>query len=336
MYDDEIPRFRDVVLIDGDRDLPTAQDLIRNFDCVIAYTDNKCGVPIPTTIADSAAAALSGFLAAGTPTAPKGAVLTGFAFNRQIGFGNAIFGQALSPIRKTSAGLDARCQPNDPCIIGFCPAPSERMFAPGGSAPACFNCPAATCDPAADVTCCVTGDPTINPTCCDPNDPNYAACGTQTALACSTSPDPAHTGFNTCLVNSTGAFCGQAVNPVNQPTNIQPDRVCQSLWKGVNGPTSSSYANAFQGNPLLNTATLCGNYLSAPDLPLIAANQARNIVALNVFPGYAPDLQKTWFSCILANAAIYACGERRCRAPLAGEACFEFCDATGANCSCCN
>jgi len=36
-------------------------------------------------------------------------VLTGFAFDRQIGFGDAIFRRGLSPFRRTTQGLDDRC-----------------------------------------------------------------------------------------------------------------------------------------------------------------------------------------------------------------------------------
>jgi len=327
MYDDGIPRFSDVVLVDGDKELPTGAALAQNFDAIIVYTDNKCGVPIPVNIANSAAKALTDFLALGTAAAPKGAVVTGFAFNTSIGLGNGAFGGGLVPFRKTSPAVDTRCSPTDPlgegrgpCTIGFCPAPSVRMFSPTGSAPACFSCPALTCDPAVD------------PNCCDPNDPNVNIGCTVPSLACSSVPDPLHTGFNTCL-DSTSAFCGQPVNPVNDPTNIQPDRVCQSLWKGVNGPTSASFAST--GVTLNTNAVLCGNYLGYADLPLVAVNQARNVVTLNLFPAYSEDLRKTWFSCILANAAIYASGERRCRAALPGEG-GEFCDAAGANCSICN
>jgi hypothetical protein len=50
MYDDGIPRFRDVVLIDGDRERPTGEELLENFDVVIAYTDRQCGIPIPAKL----------------------------------------------------------------------------------------------------------------------------------------------------------------------------------------------------------------------------------------------------------------------------------------------
>jgi len=111
MYDDGIPRFRDVVLVDGDRERPTAEELLENFDVVIAFTDNQCGVPIPEEIADQAARALRRFVREG-----GGLVLTGFAFDEEIGFGDAIFRRGLSPFGKTEAGLDDRCSRPGPLV----------------------------------------------------------------------------------------------------------------------------------------------------------------------------------------------------------------------------
>jgi len=122
MYDDGIPRFRDVVLIDGDRAQPTAAELARNFDCVIAFTDNKCGVPIPAGIATQAGNALAGF----AQTPGKGVVLTGFAFSSSIGFGDAIFAPGLSPLRRGGPGVDVRCsRPMDQDPFGN-PLPAPR------------------------------------------------------------------------------------------------------------------------------------------------------------------------------------------------------------------
>lgn len=138
MYDDGIDRARDVVVVDGDRELPTATQLIQNFDIVIAYTDNKCGQPIPTTIANSAAAALQGFIA----VPGKGLILTGFAFSSSIGFGNAIFGGGLSPLRKGGPGLDARCSRGQPCGVGTCPATNPDTgftCAIAGAPPECLD-----------------------------------------------------------------------------------------------------------------------------------------------------------------------------------------------------
>ncbi len=117
-YDDSITRLRDVEVIDGSLFLPTATQLIRNFDIVIAYTDNKCGQPIPNAIANSAADALSGFIA----VPGKKLLLTGFAFSSSIGFGNAVFAAGLSPLRKGGPGLDQRCNRDTPCPVGTCPA----------------------------------------------------------------------------------------------------------------------------------------------------------------------------------------------------------------------
>jgi hypothetical protein len=133
-YDDGIDRLRDVQVIDGDLVLPSGAQLIQNFDILIAYTDNKCGQPIPAPISNSAARALADFVSASTPDAPKKLILTGFAFSRSIGFGNAIFGNGMSPLKKGGPGL-APCArqlsadgSRGPCFIGTCP----DGFAPTG------------------------------------------------------------------------------------------------------------------------------------------------------------------------------------------------------------
>jgi hypothetical protein len=140
-YDDSIDRPRDVVLVDGDREQPTATQLIQNFDVVIAYTDNRCGVPIPAAIANQAANALAGFIAAPN----KGLILTGFAFSSSIGFGDAIFAGGLSPIRKGGPAVDTRCTRDTPCAIGSC----AGLAAPDGSGQTCapVDVPAVCRDP---------------------------------------------------------------------------------------------------------------------------------------------------------------------------------------------
>jgi hypothetical protein len=91
-------RFGSVTLVDGDAVLPTAQYLLNNFDAVIAVTDNKCGIPMPQNIADSAGNALAGFAQGG-----GGIVLSSFGYSGMIGFGNAIFTPGLSPFQKGGA-----------------------------------------------------------------------------------------------------------------------------------------------------------------------------------------------------------------------------------------
>ena len=129
-YDDGIDRARDLQLIDGDLVQPTGQQLINNFDIVIAYTDNKCGEPIPAQIANQAAGALNGFLSA----PDKKLILTGFAFSSTLGFGNAIYGAGRSPL--TKGGPDnAACTREAPCVIGTCPAGCSVR----GNPPECFD-----------------------------------------------------------------------------------------------------------------------------------------------------------------------------------------------------
>jgi hypothetical protein len=132
-YDDTIDRLRDAQIIDGDLVLPTAQQLIQNFDIVIAYTDNKCGPTLPTNIANSATSALTGFIG----TAGKKLILTGFAFSSTLGFGNGIYANGLSPLTKGGPGLAAcrRAAAGGPvCEIGTCPATS-----PNGSGNTCTS-----------------------------------------------------------------------------------------------------------------------------------------------------------------------------------------------------
>jgi hypothetical protein len=124
-YDDSIDRERDIQIIDGDLLQPTATQLIHNFDIVIAYTDNKCGQPIPPGIAFQAANALAGFIS----SPGKKLILTGFAFSSSIGFGNAIFANGLSPLTKGGPGL-AACTRGTPCQIGSCPSGCTPQGAP--------------------------------------------------------------------------------------------------------------------------------------------------------------------------------------------------------------
>ncbi|NIM51710.1 MAG: hypothetical protein GTN78_25700 [Gemmatimonadales bacterium] len=94
-------RFGPVTVIDGDVAQPTAQDLLDDFQCVIAMTDSRCGVPIPQSIADAAADAMTGFAQAG-----GGVVLSTFGFSHRpsggIGFGASIFGAGLSPLQQAT------------------------------------------------------------------------------------------------------------------------------------------------------------------------------------------------------------------------------------------
>jgi len=289
-YDDGIPRFREVHLIDGDRELPTAAQLANNFDCVIAIADNKCTPGLQSAlIYAQAAAALAGFANATVPAGapPKGVVLAGSAFNTATGFGSAIFASGLSPFRKASTQLDVRCSPDHPCPVGTCAPGSERMFPSTVSAPECFTCAAS------NFTCDATGCFEIT--------------------GCALSADPAHPPLQQCL--GTDQFgqtreCGGFVNPIFTPQTTTTDRVCESLAQGVNGPTSMSLANEFPASALSTGATACMNYQNGA--PLSAVNARRNVVGLNLYPTYSADLAKTWFSCIVANAAILACGERRC------------------------
>lgn len=278
MYDDGIPRFTDVVLVDGDRDMPTGQELLENFDVVIAYTDNKCGIPIPEDIADHAARSLRRFVRGG-----GGLVLTGFAFNEQIGFGDAIFRRGLSPFRKTDAGLDGRCSrpgplanPSTgeidvfdvpgPCAIGRCPAP------------------------------------------CTPQFPGFPE-----------NPDP--TQAKICL-DSAGVRCENtdtipsSTDPLFQPFPVTPDKACDHMLSLVDGPTISSWATALTEADVDPTATLCFNYdnIEGTPLPFLAINADRNIVALNTFPPDAHDINKFWYQCQVGNAIQYAAGNQdKCR-----------------------
>ncbi len=114
-YDDGIDRERDLMLIDGDLVLPTGTQLINNFDIIVAYTDNKCGEPIPAQIANSAAGALNQFIS--QPN--KKLILTGFAFSSTLGFGDRIY--ASSPLTKGGPG-NATCTRDNPCFVGSCPS----------------------------------------------------------------------------------------------------------------------------------------------------------------------------------------------------------------------
>ncbi len=92
-------RFSSVTLVDGDVVMPTAEDLLNNFNVVIAMTDNRCGFPIPQNIADSAASALVGFANMG-----GGVVLATFGFSTTLGFGSALFAPGLSPFQRVQGG----------------------------------------------------------------------------------------------------------------------------------------------------------------------------------------------------------------------------------------
>ncbi len=92
-------RFGSVELVDGDVELPTAQDLLDKYDRVIAMTDSRCGEPIPKNIADSGADALAGFARSG-----GGLVIAAFAFSKfpdGIGLGPSLFKPGLSPFQQS-------------------------------------------------------------------------------------------------------------------------------------------------------------------------------------------------------------------------------------------
>ena len=121
IYDDR-EDLADVTLIDGDAQRPTASYLLSNFDCVLAFTDNRAGVPLPG--AGQAANALVGFVQNG---GGRGIVLAGFGFSTSIGFGDALFpNRGLSPLQRVAADNDLRCTPATPCQIGVCPAGCTR------------------------------------------------------------------------------------------------------------------------------------------------------------------------------------------------------------------
>ena len=67
-------RFGAVTLVDADLTQPTTQNLLDNYDCVIAPTDNRCGGVSNST-------AMAGFATAG-----RRVVLATFAFSTSIGF----------------------------------------------------------------------------------------------------------------------------------------------------------------------------------------------------------------------------------------------------------
>ncbi len=80
-------RFNTVTLIDGDVVLPTAQDLLDNYSCVLAATDNRCGD-------ESSSDAIAGFVQGG-----GGLVLASFGLQTGIGFNGPIFDPGLSPFQ---------------------------------------------------------------------------------------------------------------------------------------------------------------------------------------------------------------------------------------------
>lgn len=277
MYDDGIPRFRDVVLVDGDRQQPTAGELLENFDVVIAFTDKQCGIPIPAGIANQAAQALAGFANAG-----GGVVLTGFAFDDQIGFGNALFRPGLSPFGKTDQGLDGRCsrpglmadpvagesgtvEVPGPCPIGSCPAPCTPQF------------PGFPDNP----------DPSRAKICLDP-------------------------AGQRCLNEDT---IPASFDPLFQPFPVTEDKACDHMLSEVDGPTISSWAIALTEADVDPTATPCFNYdIAGEPLPFLAINADRNIVALNTYPPDANDINKFWYQCQVGNAVQYAGGNHdKCR-----------------------
>jgi hypothetical protein len=250
-YDDGIDRVRDLVVVDGDLTQPTATQLIQNFDIVIAYTDNKCGIPIPFNIANQAANALQGFIQAPN----KGLILTGFAFSSSIGFGDAIFGFGLSPLRKGGPGIDQRC------------GRTSVLTGADGS-----DCKVGTCPAGCSITLDSRGSPE-------------------------------------CHSNADGSVCTQY-----QPWPVTNDFACDHMLSSINGPTSSSWATALTRTSVAPGATLCFNYdVAGPAVPYLAINAARNIIALNAFPGDSVDIQKFWFGCMLGDMVQWLSGDHnRC------------------------
>ena len=239
-------------MINGSLLQPTAtQDFINNFDIVIAYTDNKCGQPIPTSIANQAASALAGFIAA----PGKGLLLTGFAFSNSIGFGNAIFANGLSPLTKGGPGL--ACTRDAPCFIGSCaglPAPDATSCTPQGAPAECKDQSGTFCDR-----------------------PNYQP------------------------LAGPGAGAGGGF-------------ACGNMLPSVNGPTSSSWATKLTGANAARGGTLCFNYNdangAATDVPFLAINAKKNIVAINGMPADSNDIQKFWYGCLLGNVIQFLSGDQ--------------------------
>lgn len=246
-YDDGIDRVRDIEVIDGDLVQPTATQLIQNFDIVIAYTDNKCGEPIPGSIANQAANALAGYVA----SPGKKLILTGFAFSSTLGFGAGIFGPGQSPLTKGGPG-NAACTRDAPCAVGLCPAPCAMV--PTAKGPECQDGASQQC---------------------------------------------------TLYQPVVGGVLG---------TNNAADQACREFLNNVGGPTSSSWATALTRANVRPNASLCINYDSpTANVPYIAINAARNIVAINAFPPDATDIQKSWFGCQFGDVIQYLSGDlNRC------------------------
>jgi len=124
-------RYGSVTLIQGDVELPSAQDLLDNFRCVIAMTDQHCGTPLPDHIADGAADALAGYVRGG-----GGAVLANFGFSHRpegIGFGAATFEPGLSPFQQGTPHWNAPAGPVDVAGASTDPPCDEIMAGVTGS-----------------------------------------------------------------------------------------------------------------------------------------------------------------------------------------------------------
>ena len=131
-------RFGSVTLIDGDVVRPTAQNLLDHYDCVIAMTNNRSGVPIPQAVADTAADAVTGFAKGG-----GGVVLCTFGFSHRrsggLGFGASIFAPGLSPFQQArpyanapAGTIDlAHARTDPPCdqLLDGVTAPVSSSFA---------------------------------------------------------------------------------------------------------------------------------------------------------------------------------------------------------------
>ena len=267
MYDDGIPRFKDVVLVDGDRERPTGGELLENFDVVIAFTDKQCGIPIPRGIANQAANALVQFVNGG-----GGLVLTGFSFDTEIGFGDAIFRPGLSPFRNAGQGIDTRCTRPSPMRD---PVTGDLVEVPG-------PCPIGSC---AGLT-----------------SPNELPCTAEFPGG-----DPANP--KECL-DAEGAFCGDPLFQPHPPTDDLACDHMLSLVNGPTISSWATALTETDVDPSATLCFNYDIDRGGQPLPFLAINADRNIVALNTFPPDANDINKFWYQCQVGNAVQYAAGNR--------------------------
>lgn len=245
-YDDGIDRVRDLQLVDGDLIQPTGLQLANNFDIVIAFTDNKCGPTLPAAIRTQATDALTNFI--GRPG--KKLVLTGFAFSSDLGFGNALYANGLSPLTKDGAA-NAACTRGDACRIGLCPATSPFTGSPCGIVPARKGPECQELDAAGAGTgaICTVYTPVVNGV-LGTNNPDQACREflnnvngpTSSSWATALTTANVGRGASLCLTyngTSTGASAGVPYMAINADRNIvainafPPDAVdIQKFWFG--------------------------------------------------------------------------------------------------------